>query len=231
MAKKASNPLLPPKVEVKPLAALVPDQANPMGHPDANKAKVRHSLKQFGPGRSIVLDKNDVVYAGNCTAGEAAEAGITEVVIVEPQRHQLVAVRRSDWTPTEARAYSIADNKTAQAAEWDSKTLAQHFQAMPEAYRESTGFDAWEIEPYLRASWSPPEGTSPPSDDVKHPHSVSFTSDQWVVVIEAVTRLREAEACGDDDEINTSRAIELICADYLSGAALPEDEASEFEDE
>lgn len=218
--QQASGQPRPPKVEVKPLSAFTPDQANPMQHGDRNRAKVRNSLKQWGPGRSIVVDGKDVVYAGNCTIGEAPEAGITEVLVVEPQPHQIVAVRRPDWTPAEARGYSIADNKTSQEAEWDAKTLSQHFTAMPEEYREATGFEKWEIDPLVNADWTPraPSGGDGESGS-KEFVTFKATRDQGEVISDAIARLREVES---EEEISDGRALELICAEYLAGAPLPQ---------
>ena len=107
MAKQVSSVI---KSEVLPLAALAPDVANVRVHPEKNKRAVTASLRQFGPGRSIVVDGKNVIRAGNQTVESAREAGIDEVLVVEPAPNQLVAVRRSDWTPTQATAYGIGDN-------------------------------------------------------------------------------------------------------------------------
>src|SRR5271157_5885560 len=85
------------------------DPANVRLHPERNQAAIRSSLARFGPGRSIVLDGRNIVRAGNGTLEQAQAAGIDEILVVEPKPNQLVAVKRSDWSPSEATAYSIAD--------------------------------------------------------------------------------------------------------------------------
>ena len=213
---KSPRPRSEPKVGIKPLAALNLDTANPWDHDDDNKRAILGSLKQWGPGRSIVLDGKDNVVAGNCTAEQAAQAGFTEVVYVEPEPHQLVAVRRPDWSPTEARGYSIADNKSASKASPNAQVLGEHFKALPENLWQATGFEKWEIEPLLAADWSPPAVKPMPEADgpaADHPHAVVFTEEQWGVIQRAIQMLRDAE---EDQEIKDGRAIELMVADWLS---------------
>jgi hypothetical protein len=98
--------------EIVPLSALTPDPANARKHPERNRQAIRGSLKRFGPGRSIVLDGKNVIRAGNGTVQEASEAGITEVVILDLEPHQIGAVRRKDWSETEATGYVIAGKPT-----------------------------------------------------------------------------------------------------------------------
>jgi hypothetical protein len=118
------------KTSVIPLADLVPDAANVRLHPERNQQGVTASLRQFGPGRSIVLDGKNIVRAGNRTVASAQDAGIDEVIVVEPAANQLVAVRRPEWSPTEATAYGVSDNRTAEHAEWDEPALAKTLEAL-----------------------------------------------------------------------------------------------------
>lgn len=118
--------------------ALTPDPANLRKHTDRNVAAVDASVKRFGPARSIVIDENGVVCAGNRTLESAKAAGFTDVLIVDPEPGQLVAVRRKDWSPTEAVAYGIADNRSSDlgANSWEDVALAETLRAM-----QSEAFD------------------------------------------------------------------------------------------
>jgi hypothetical protein len=106
------------------------DPANTRTHPERNKAAIRASLTRFRAGRSIVLDANNVVRAGNGTIEEARQAGFDEVLIVEPKPNQIVAVKRADWSASEATAYSVADNRIASLAEDDDAALATTLRAL-----------------------------------------------------------------------------------------------------
>lgn len=152
-------------VERVPLSDLHLDPANVRRHPERNKATIRASLTRFGPGRSLVLDGKNVVRAGNGTLEQAAEAGINEVLVVEPKPNQLVAVRRPDWSPSEATAYAIADNRSAELAEWDDVGLAEQLESLQaeDLDIEAIGFSEAEVEEMLGRLIGPSES----SDEVE----------------------------------------------------------------
>ena len=119
-----------PHVEVVPIESLVPDQGNVRRRDERAKRTLDASLRQFGPARSIVIDGNDVVRAGNGTLEAARNAGVTEVLVVNRHPNQLVAVKVDDWSPTEATAYSIADNRTVDLGAFDDQGLAEVLQSL-----------------------------------------------------------------------------------------------------
>lgn len=108
---------------VVPLGTLVPDPANRRVHPERNVAMITQSLREVGPGRSIVVDERGEIIAGNGVVQSAPAAGITRVRIVDAQRDELIAVRRTDLTDEQKRAMAIFDNRTAELAEWDAERL------------------------------------------------------------------------------------------------------------
>lgn len=118
------------KIQTASIDDVLIDPANVRMHPERNRATIRASLTRFGPGRSIVVDGNNIVRAGNGTVEEARQAGFDEVLIVEPKPNQLVAVKRQDWSPSEATAYAIADNRAAEHATWDNAGLAETLRAL-----------------------------------------------------------------------------------------------------
>lgn len=109
---------------VVPVESLIPDAGNVRRRDARATQALGASLRQFGPARSIVLDGRDIVRAGNGTLEAAQAAGCTEVLVIEPAPGQLVAVKRGDWTPTEATAYSIGDNHIGDLATDDPEALA-----------------------------------------------------------------------------------------------------------
>lgn len=86
------------------------------------------SLNDFGLGRSILIDKNDRIIAGNKTQQKAAECGFTKVVVVETDGNTLVAVKRTDvdLDSPKGRELALADNATSEHnLEWDESAIAE----------------------------------------------------------------------------------------------------------
>lgn len=99
---------------------------------NANQGTVRgrkaleSSLKEFGAGRSILIDKHGAVIAGNKTLEQAKLAGHKDVIVVKTDGHQLVAVQRVDLDlkQPKAQALAIADNRVAELdLAWDPEVL------------------------------------------------------------------------------------------------------------
>jgi hypothetical protein len=79
------------------------------------KSLMEKSLSKFGAGRSILIDKNNKIIAGNKTTENFGELGLENVQIVDTDGKTLIAVRRNDIdldTP-EGREFALADNQTA----------------------------------------------------------------------------------------------------------------------
>ncbi|MCX6217644.1 hypothetical protein [Spirosoma sp.] len=77
---------------------------------------LRKSLSELGAGRSILVDKNNNIIAGNKTAGTAEDAGITDTIIVESDGTKLIVVKRTDLDidSKEGRELALADNKVSE---------------------------------------------------------------------------------------------------------------------
>ena len=78
---------------------------------------------QVGAARSIVIDEDNVILAGNGVTEAAAEAGITKVRVIDVDGETLVAVRRKGLTAEQKRALAMYDNRTAELAEWNPEQL------------------------------------------------------------------------------------------------------------
>jgi len=110
--------------KVSHIKDLVPDPQNRRKHNPRNIGMVVDALHQVGAARSIVIDEDNVILAGNGVTEAAAEAGITKVRVVDVAGDELVAVRRIGLTVEQKRTLAIADNRAAELAEWDSEQLA-----------------------------------------------------------------------------------------------------------
>jgi ParB-like chromosome segregation protein Spo0J len=105
------------------LRDLTPDPENRRQHSARNLAMIVDSLQRDGFGRSILIDENNTVLAGNATIDAAAEVGIERVRIVEASGHEIIAVRRRGLTDSQKRSLSISDNRAAELATWDLAQL------------------------------------------------------------------------------------------------------------
>ena len=128
------------------------DQANLRVHPEKNANAIRASLKQFGAARSVVVDGDGIVRAGNGTVEQAKAAGIEKARIVKTTGDELVVVVRDDLTGTEAVAYGIADNRIGETSEWDEEALSRTLAEVDkEGLMEVTGFSFEDADALSRA--------------------------------------------------------------------------------
>lgn len=86
---------------------------------------IKKSLERFKAGRSVLIDKNNNIIAGNKTVQAAATMGM-KVRVIETTGDELVAVKRTDIDidSKEGRELALADNRTAQInLAWDEPNL------------------------------------------------------------------------------------------------------------
>jgi len=131
------------RVERRDVASLSCDPANARTHSEANLDAIRRSLQRFGQQKPIVVDSAGVVRAGNGTLEAARSLGWEELSVVV-----------SDLSGDEMTAFAIADNRSAELAEWDAEVLAATLQALEEAEvpMEDTGFTAEELAEVKKAA-------------------------------------------------------------------------------
>lgn len=96
---------------------LIPDNKNFNKGTQFGEHLMDESLRKFGLGRSILIDKNNRIIAGNKTAEKAADIGFDNVIIVETDGNSLVAVKRKDidLDSAKGRELALADNATSKA--------------------------------------------------------------------------------------------------------------------
>lgn len=91
---------------------LKPYENNPRRNDGAVEA-VAKSIETFGFRVPIVVDRDNVIIAGHTRLKAAERLGLEEVPII----------RADDLTEEQVKAYRIADNSTAELAEWDMDKL------------------------------------------------------------------------------------------------------------
>lgn len=113
------------------------DPANARKHPERNLASIRASLSRFGQQRPILVDSKGIIRAGNGTHEAAELLGWSHIAAV-----------KSDLQGTEATAYAIADNRTAELAEWDDQALTETLRALQseDFGLESVGYSDEEVD-------------------------------------------------------------------------------------
>lgn len=91
------------------------DMLNANKGSEQGKKLHKTSLKKFGVGRSILIDAENNIIAGNKTTEQFVGAGGKKVVIVDADANTLVAVRRKDvlLDSPKGREMAIADNAVA----------------------------------------------------------------------------------------------------------------------
>ena len=124
---------------------LIPDNKNFNKGTQFGEHLMDESLRKFGLGRSILLDKNNRIISGNKTTEKAGELGYEKVLVIETDGSTLVAVKRNDidLDSTVGRELALADNATSKAnLSWDEEMImqcAEQFDFDPEEWGISMG--------------------------------------------------------------------------------------------
>lgn len=132
------------QTEVVDIRDLIPDDHNFNAGTEKGREMIEKSFRELGAGRSILLDKNNRIIAGNKSQQAAIATGITKVRIVDTEGDEIVAVRRRDvdLDSKVGRELAFADNATQQVSlAWDETEL-QTVQADVEGFDIADfGFD------------------------------------------------------------------------------------------
>jgi DNA modification methylase len=116
--------------------------ANPRRNQHA-VAAVAASIRAFGFRQPIVIDERGVIIVGDTRYLAAVELGLDTVPV-----HVATGL-----TPDQVKAYRIADNKTAELAEWDYDRLVQELAELQQADfdLDVVGFSGDELDDLLHA--------------------------------------------------------------------------------
>lgn len=164
MAKKQAEPAggkgAVYAVEMVAVEHLSEDPANARKRSQDALDTIVASLRRFGQQKPIVIDCNNVVRAGNGTLQAARILGWQEI-----------AAYRSTLTGAEMAAYAIADNRTAELAEWDEEILAATLQGLAvddEELLKAAGYTVQELDKLTADAISdiePPESSTKEIDE------------------------------------------------------------------
>jgi ParB-like chromosome segregation protein Spo0J len=171
------------------ISKLSNDPANARKHPERNLEAIVASLRRFGQQKPIVIDKSNVVRAGNGTIEAAKQLGWTHIDCV-----------RTSLESSDAIAYAIADNRTSELAEWDDDVLASQLNGLLADNEElllASGFSEDELIKLLGEVDSIPELSEKPILD---PPVMS-----WVLI--GIPTVRFAEVASDVEKISKLQDI------------------------
>ena len=189
------------RIETVKLTDLHLDPGNARKHSERNLAAIKESLNRFGQRKPIVVQGQKVL-AGNGTLEAAKQLDWQEIQVVYAP---------ADWDEETAKAFALADNRTAELAEWDESELAKQLLQLEEADWDiqALGFET----PTLR-------DLDEEKDEVPEP-PVEPTSK-----LGQVWRLgRHKLLCGDSTELNNyklllgNEKIDLVWTDPPYGVA------------
>ena len=105
------------------------DKRNYRKHSDKNKELINKSLKECGAGRSIVIDNEDNIIAGNGIYEQAQKLGL-KTKVIETDGSELVVVKRTDLATDDDKRKQLAvmDNSTSDSSEFDFELLNNDFE-------------------------------------------------------------------------------------------------------
>lgn len=173
MAKKQAKQPKP----ITSLDDLTPDRENANLGTDRGRGVIDWSLEQHGFGRSILVDRDGNVIAGNKTLEEARKRGLPVIVVQSPGDavlvHQRTEIDLYDEQDTRGREMAYADNRAAELGlMWSPEQIARD---------QERGVS-------FAAMWSPDElaGTKhkpmPSLDDLEKEYGDGEDSDFWPVI-------------------------------------------------
>jgi DNA modification methylase len=179
------------RVETRGIEILRPFAGNARTHSQKQLRQIAASIRKFGFTNPILISDDDEIVAGHGRLEAARMIGMTEVPVI----------RLSYLSPTERRAYVLADNKLALNAGWDQERLAIELDYLIDCDFdvETLGFSTAEIDLVLDAARDAAAGVPEDNDDAIPPltdRQITQMGDVWVLG-------RHRLVCGDAQDIGS----------------------------
>lgn len=173
-----------PRLEMWDVGKIKPYEKNPRSIPDKAVAKVAGSLKAFGFQKPIVVDEQGVIIAGHVVLKAALQAGFARVPVLI-----------SNLDANAARAYRLADNRTAQETDWLEALLKDELTALDDDGFDlaTLGFDDRELQKLMSDDDELARAEETPEAPAK---PVSIEGDVWVLGNHRII-------CGDSTKAET----------------------------
>jgi len=160
------------QIELLLVSSLIPYARNSRTHSDEQVAQIAASIREFGFTNPVLIDANGTIIAGHGRVMAAKKLGLIEVP----------CLRLGHLTPSQIRAYVIADNKIALNAGWDDEMLKAELLTLQEEgfNTDLTGFSDDELNALLTVETV--EGETDP-DEVPEPpvEPITKLGDVWIL--------------------------------------------------
>ena len=159
--------------------SLLSDHKNARRRTDRSAELIKESLQRYGAARSIVIDEDNRILAGNGTIEGAKAAGIKNVRIIETDGTEVIAIKRTGLSEDEKVGLALADNRTADLSEWDQAML----HSLSQEHDLSPWFEQEDLNELLAVTELPPEEGKTDPDDVPEPPTDPITKpgDLWIL--------------------------------------------------
>jgi hypothetical protein len=122
------------------------DTKNANKHTEKGMRLLEKSLSKLGAGRSILLDKDNNIIAGNGVIEVAGQIGLENIKIIETDGNEIIAVKRKDVSinSKKGRELALADNQTAKVG------IDFDFEVIDDLANEfDLNLKEWEFEPLV----------------------------------------------------------------------------------
>lgn len=155
------------------------DHKNARRRTDRSSDLIKESLQRYGAARSIVIDEENRILAGNGTIDGAKAAGIRRVRIIESEGDEVIAVRRTGLSEEQKVGLALADNRTADLSEWDLEMLHR----LSEEHELDPWFNQDDLDELLNVvEVDPVEGNTDPDAVPDAPEeSITKPGDLWIL--------------------------------------------------
>ena len=198
------------KLTTTKITELSLDPSNVRKHGRKNLDAIKASLRKFGQQKPIVVDAKGIVLAGNGTLAAAQELGWEEIEIV---RTQLEGV--------EATMFAIADNRTAELAEWEDDKLHEVLRSLQDEAFDlvDVGYSPEDLDQFSVAEVEAPalkDGDRAPF------RQMTFTvhDEQFKEVEAAMSKAKEEGGGGSAvNENSNGNALAFICGRFNRGTS------------
>ena len=159
--------------------SLLSDHKNARRRTDRSAELIKESLQRYGAARSIVIDEDNRILAGNGTIEGAKAAGIKNVRIIETDGTEVIAIKRTGLSEDEKVGLALADNRTADLSEWDQAML----HSLSQEHDLSPWFEQEDLNELLAVTELEPEEGKTDPDDVPEPPTDPITKpgDIWIL--------------------------------------------------
>ena len=188
-----------PQIEHVSVEKLIPYANNARTHSDAQVAQIAASIKEFGFNNPVLISEDGTIIAGHGRLMAARKLGLTDVP----------CIKLSHLTPTQRKAYVIADNQLALNAGWNEELLTIELDELlaDNFALEVLGFDPDELKRLMSEN----EVTQGLTDEDQAPevedNPVTKLGDMWVLG-------KHRLMCGDSTSVD---AVGSLMENRLAG--------------